>query len=98
MCRLAPKREKTHKTDYKTEWQNTQNGQNGIVLFEGSARSIYLLLARVALNQGDIDKVSEYALQGLAANGVDKRVNLALQLKLEILNSESFMGSLVKVC
>ena len=43
---------------------------------------VYLLLARVALNQGDIDKVSEYVLQGLAANGVDKRVNLALQLKL----------------
>ena len=43
---------------------------------------VYLLLARAAINQGDIDQVSDYAQLGLAANGVDKRVNLALQLKL----------------
>lgn len=43
---------------------------------------VYLLLARAALNQGDIDKVADYVQQGLSANGVDKRVNLALQLKL----------------
>jgi tetratricopeptide (TPR) repeat protein len=43
---------------------------------------VYLLLARDALKQGDIDQVSDYVQQGLAANGVDKRVNLALKLKL----------------
>ncbi|WP_246046941.1 tetratricopeptide repeat protein [Colwellia ponticola] len=43
---------------------------------------IYLLLARVASNQGNINNVFEYVQQGISANSVDKKVHLALLLKL----------------
>jgi len=43
---------------------------------------VLLLSANVASNQGDINKVSLFAKQGLAANSRDKKVNLSLQLKL----------------
>ena len=55
---------------------NRQHYSNDVIA------KVYLLLARAAFNQGNITKVFEYAQHGLAANGFDKRVNLALQLKL----------------
>jgi len=43
---------------------------------------VYLLSARVASNQGNINKVFEYSQNGLAANSSDKKIHLALLLKL----------------
>ena len=55
---------------------NRQSYSNDVIA------KVYLLLTRVAFNLGDIAKVTEYANNGLAVNGLDKRINLALQLKL----------------
>jgi len=41
-----------------------------------------LLSARIATNQGDINKVFHFAQQGLVANGPDKNIKLSLVLKL----------------
>ncbi len=43
---------------------------------------VFLLSARVASNEGDINKVSEYAKNGLSANTLDKKIKLLLALKL----------------
>jgi tetratricopeptide (TPR) repeat protein len=43
---------------------------------------VYLLSARVASNQGNINKVFEFALQGLDANSLDKKIKMALLFKL----------------
>lgn len=43
---------------------------------------VYLLSARVASNQGNINKVFEYSQNGLAVNSSDKKIHLALLLKL----------------
>ncbi|MEI6893180.1 MAG: tetratricopeptide repeat protein [Colwellia sp.] len=43
---------------------------------------IFLLSARVASNQGDINKVLLLSEQGLAANSLDKSIKLSLLLKL----------------
>ena len=43
---------------------------------------VYLLSARGASNQGDINNVLEFSQKGLTANSVDKKIQLALLLKL----------------
>jgi len=43
---------------------------------------VYLLSVRVASNQGNINKVFEYSQNGLAVNSSDKKIHLALLLKL----------------
>ena len=43
---------------------------------------VYLLSARVASNQGNINKVFEFSKSGLAASSLDKKIKLALLLKL----------------
>ena len=43
---------------------------------------VYLLSARVASNQGNINNVFEFSKKGLAANSLDKRIKLALLFKL----------------
>lgn len=55
---------------------NRQHYSNSILA------KVYLLLARVASNQGNINKVFEYSQNGLEANSLDKKIQLALLLKL----------------
>ncbi len=43
---------------------------------------VYLLSARRASNQGNISKVYEFSQQGLKVNSLDKKIKLALSLKL----------------
>lgn len=43
---------------------------------------VYLLSARVASNQGNINEVFDFAKKGLAANSLDKKIKLALLFKL----------------
>ncbi len=43
---------------------------------------VFLLSARVASNEGDINKVLEYAKNGLSANTLDKKIKLLLALKV----------------
>ena len=43
---------------------------------------VYLLSARVASNQGNINNVFEFAQKGLVANSLDKKIKLALLFKL----------------
>ncbi len=43
---------------------------------------VYLLSARVASNQGNINKVFEFAQKGLKANSLDKKIKMALLFKL----------------
>ncbi len=43
---------------------------------------VFLLLARIANNQGDMKKVLHYAESGLSANTLDKKIKFLLTLKL----------------
>ena len=43
---------------------------------------VYLLSARAASNQGNINNVFDFAKKGLAANSLDKKIKLALLFKL----------------
>jgi len=43
---------------------------------------VYLLSAKVASNQGNINNVFEFTKKGLAANSLDKKIKLALLFKL----------------
>lgn len=53
---------------------NRQQYSNDIIA------KVYLLSARVASNQGDINKVFEFSQNGLAINSLDKKIQLALLL------------------
>jgi len=55
---------------------NRQHYSNSILA------KIYLLSARVASGEGNINKAFQYAQGGLAVNSIDKKIRLALFLKL----------------
>jgi tetratricopeptide (TPR) repeat protein len=61
---------------YEKIINNRQHYSNDVIA------KVFLLSARVASNQGDINKVSFFAEKGLAANSLDKTIKSSLLLKL----------------
>ena len=56
--------------------ENRQHYSNDVLA------KVFLLLARIAGNQGDIKKILHYAQSGLLANTLDKKIKFLLTLKL----------------